>query len=118
MSWLSTYLTYDFDQSNFNNGGEGGVNTYGTAPDQVTPGKVDGVPDHVLLRQTSLLYEAGLKADLLNKKLFVGAAVFNQKRPLPTGYAGTSHRSGQHQSAPRLSFELTTTRAASLVRHR
>jgi outer membrane receptor protein involved in Fe transport len=88
--WLSTYFTFDIDQTTFNNGGEGGVNTYGTAPDQFTPGKVDGVPDRVLLRQTSSLYEAGVKATLLDDALFAGLAVFDQKRPVPTGYSGTA----------------------------
>jgi hypothetical protein len=44
----------------------------------------------VLLEQTSRLYEAGLKFDLLNKTLFAGSALFHQQRELPTGPSGLS----------------------------
>ena len=75
--WVSGYLTFDWTQSVNPNGGEGGVNTYGQ------------VPDSELMRQTSYLYEAGLKFNLLNNKLFAGLAVFDQKRNVPTGFGGT-----------------------------
>jgi outer membrane receptor protein involved in Fe transport len=75
--WISGYLTFDFTQSINANGGEGGVNAYG----QVT--------DASLLRSDSYLYEAGLKVNLLNNKLFGGMAIFDQKRAIPTGLGGT-----------------------------
>lgn len=74
--WISTYTTFDFTQSTNPNGGEGGVNTFLQ------------VPDHVLMRSDSFLYEAGAKFNLLNNKLFVGLAGFDQKRAIPTGAGG------------------------------
>jgi len=76
--WVSSYVTLDATQSNNPNGGEGGINLYGSEPDSK------------LLRVDSYLYEAGLKFDLLNKKLFAGTAVFDQKRQVPTGPGGTA----------------------------
>ena len=76
--WVSGYLTADFTQSVNPNGGEGGVNAY------------TQVPDSELLRATSYLYEAGLKFNLLNDKLFIGTAVFDQRRGVPTGPGGTT----------------------------
>ena len=75
--WISSYATFNFSQAPFGNGGEGGVNTY------------TQVPDHALMRQSSFLYEAGLKLNLLNNKLFAGTAVFDQKRAIPVGVGGT-----------------------------
>jgi len=75
--WISGYLTFDFTQSINPNGGEGGVNAYGQ------------VSDGSLLRSDSYLYEAGLKLNLLNNKLFGGMAIFDQKRAIPTGEGGT-----------------------------
>ena len=75
--WISTYLTVDFTQSVNPDGGEGGVNAYGQ------------VPDSTLMRQDSYLYEAGLKLNLLNDKLFVGSALFDQRRAIPIGVGGT-----------------------------
>ena len=75
-SWVSTYATFDFTQSVNPNGGEGGVNTFLL------------VPDHVLLRSDSYLYEAGAKFNLLNNKLFVDLTGFDQKRALPIGAGG------------------------------
>jgi len=77
-NWVSGYLTFDFTQSENPNGGEGGVNTFLQ------------VPDHVLMRSDSYLYEAGLKFNLLHNKLFVGLAGFDQKRNIPTGAGGTT----------------------------
>jgi hypothetical protein len=74
--WVSTYLTFDFTQSTNPNGGEGGVNTFLQ------------VPDHVLMRSDSYLYEAGAKFNLLDNKLFAGIAGFDQKRAIPTGAGG------------------------------
>jgi iron complex outermembrane receptor protein len=74
--WVSTYVTFDFTQSTNPNGGEGGVNTFLQ------------VPDHVLMRSDSYLYEAGSKFNLLNNKLFAGIAGFDQKRAVPTGAGG------------------------------
>jgi hypothetical protein len=76
-SWLSTYATIDWVQSVNPNGGEQGVNAFLQ------------VPDSELLRQNSYLYELGAKLNLFNNKLFVGSAVFDQKRGIPTGPGGT-----------------------------
>ena len=76
-SWITGYLTADFTQSIDPDGGEGGVNAYGQ------------VPDSVLLRSDSYLYEAGLKFNLLDNKLFASGAIFNQLRNVPTGFGGT-----------------------------
>jgi len=75
--WISGYLTFDFTQSTNPNGGEGGVNAYGQ------------VADSTLLRSDSYLYEAGVKVNLLDNKLFGGAAIFDQKHAIPTGFGGT-----------------------------
>ncbi len=101
--WVTTYLTLDATQSNNPNGGEGGINTYGTVLDLDSTGlpsaacltktascTLYGTPDSKLLRVDSYLYEAGLKLDLLDRKLFVGGAVFDQKREVPTGPGGTA----------------------------
>ena len=76
-SWISGYLTFDFTQSTNPNGGEGGINAY------------TQVADSTLLRSDSYLYEAGLKLNLLNDKLFAGGAIFDQKHAIPTGFGGT-----------------------------
>ncbi len=76
--WVTGYATFDFTQSVNPNGGEGGVNTFLQ------------VADHVLMRSDSFLYEAGLKFNLLNNKLFAGLAGFDQKRSIPTGAGGTT----------------------------
>ncbi len=75
---VSSYITFDWTQSPPNpNGGEGGINAYGQ------------VPDSTLLRGNSFLYEAGVKFNLLNNKLFADAAVFDQKHVIPTGPGNT-----------------------------
>lgn len=76
-SWVSTYLTFNWTQSINPNGGEGGVNAYGQ------------VPDSRLLRGDSYLYEAGVKFNLLDGKLFAGMAVFDQKRNIAVGQGNT-----------------------------
>jgi outer membrane receptor protein involved in Fe transport len=76
-SWVSGYVTFDFTQSVNPDGGEGGVNAYGQ------------VSDSSLLRSDSYLYEAGLKFNLLDNKLFAGTAVFDQKHGIPIGNGST-----------------------------
>ena len=75
--WVSTYATLDFTQSTNPNGGNGGVNSFLKSTDSV------------LLRSDSYLYEGGFKFNLLNNKLFISTAGFDQKRSVPTGAAGT-----------------------------
>jgi outer membrane receptor protein involved in Fe transport len=75
--WASAYLTYDYTQNVSGSSGDGGIGTFGQS-------------DRAALQQTSRLYEAGLKFNLLDKKLFAGTAVFNQLRFVPTGPQGTS----------------------------
>jgi hypothetical protein len=74
--WISTYVTFDWTQSLNPNGGVGGVNA------------LTQVPDSTLLRANSYLYEIGAKLNLLNNKLFIGMAGFDQKHGVPTGQAG------------------------------
>src|SRR6202034_4909759 len=71
--WGSFYLTYDYAQNVSGAGGDGTVGTYGQ------------VPDKTLLQQTSRLYEAGLKFNLLNNSLFISTAAFSQQRLVPRG---------------------------------
>jgi len=75
--WISTYLTVDWTQSVNPNGGVGGLNAFLQ------------VPDSELMRADSYLYEAGVKLNLFNNRLFVGSAVFDQKHGVPTGPGGT-----------------------------
>ncbi len=76
---LSGYLTFDWTQAPPNpNGGEGGINLYGQ------------VADSVLLRANSFLYEAGLKANLLDNRLFLSTAIFDQKHQVPAGAGSTT----------------------------
>jgi outer membrane receptor protein involved in Fe transport len=75
----SGYVTLDWTQSPPNpNGGEGGINLYGFAPDSL------------LLRSSSYLYEAGMKFNLLNNKLFLSSAIFDQKHQVPAGAGSTT----------------------------
>jgi hypothetical protein len=74
--WMSSYVTFDFTQSENSNGGEGGINAFLQ------------VPDHTLLRSDSYLYEAGFKFNLLRNKLFVDMSGFDQKRAVPSGAGG------------------------------
>ncbi len=75
--WGTFYLTYDYTQNISGSAGDGGVGTFGQS-------------DRAALQQTSRLYEAGLKFNLLDNKLFAGSALFNQQRFVPTGPDGTS----------------------------
>jgi hypothetical protein len=74
--WVSGYLTFNWAQTENSNGGEGGINAFLQ------------VPDHFLLRSDNFLYEGGLKFNVLNNKLFVGLAGFDQKRDVPSGAGG------------------------------
>ena len=75
---VTSYVTASWTQSPPNpNGGEGGINAYGL------------VPDSKLMRGNSFLYEVGLKFNLLNNKLFLGVAGFDQKHEVPTGPGDT-----------------------------
>lgn len=76
---VSAYLTVDWAQGPPNpNGGEGGINVY------------DKAMEHAQMRNSSYLYEAGVKLNLLNNKLFMSGAVFDQKHSIPTGAGATS----------------------------
>ena len=75
--WASVYLTYDYTQSISGASGDGGVGTYAGDPSAT-------------FRQDSRLAEAGLKLSLLNKSLFIGSAVFDQRRLVPAGPNGTA----------------------------
>jgi hypothetical protein len=77
-NWGSAYLTYDYAQNVSGAGSDGGIGTFGF------------IPDKKILQQTSRLYEAGLKFNLLNNTLFIGTAVFDQERMIPNGLAGDS----------------------------
>jgi outer membrane receptor protein involved in Fe transport len=76
--WGSFYLTYDYAQNVSGAGGDGALGTFGQ------------VPDKTLLQQTSRLYEAGLKFNLLNKSLFISTAAFSQQRLVPSGQGNAS----------------------------
>ena len=77
--WGSFYLTYDYAQNVSGAGGDGTVGTFGQ------------VPDKTLLQQTSRLYEAGLKFNLLNNSLFISTAAFSQQRLVPSGQGNASN---------------------------
>ena len=79
-AWGSVYLTYDYAQNMTGAAGDGGIGTYG-----VYEGGDKGA-----FQQASRLYEAGLKLNLLNKKLFWGSAVFEQNRLLLTSITAES----------------------------
>jgi hypothetical protein len=74
--WGSAYVTYDYTQNVTGQYGKGGIFTIGS-------------PDNQAFQQTSRLYEAGLKFNVLDEKLFLGSAVFRQERVIPTGPGGT-----------------------------
>jgi outer membrane receptor for monomeric catechols len=75
----SGYLTADWTQSPPNpNGGEGGINLYGFQPDSL------------LLRSNATLFEAGVKANLLDNRLFLSSAIFDQKHQVPAGAGSTT----------------------------
>jgi iron complex outermembrane recepter protein len=75
---VTTYLTVDWTQSPPNpNGGEGGINAYGI------------VPDSKLLRGNGFLYEGGMKFNLLDNRLFISMAAFDQTHQVPSGPGDT-----------------------------
>jgi outer membrane receptor protein involved in Fe transport len=81
-SHVSTYLTYNNAQYVDPNSNDGAVGTFGLNPAST-------------LRQNTLLEEAGVKFDLLDKALFVSTAIFKQQRAVPTGQ-GNIDRSLAH----------------------
>jgi iron complex outermembrane recepter protein len=75
---ISAYATVDWVQSPpAPNAAVGGINTYGYYE-----------PDAKLLRGNSKLYEAGMKFNVLNQKLFASAAIFQQTHAVPVGPGG------------------------------
>ena len=72
---ISTYLTYNKAQYVDANANDGAVGTLGVDPT-------------TQLRQKTLLEEAGLKFDLLDKSLFISTAIFKQERAVPVGVGG------------------------------
>ena len=81
-SHVSAYLTYNNAQYVDPNSNDGAVGTFGLNP-------------ATTLRQDTLLEEAGVKFDLLDKALFVSTAIFKQQRAVPTGQ-GNIDRSLAH----------------------
>ena len=75
---ISGYLTYNKAQYVLANANDGAVGTLGVDPT-------------TQLRQKTLLEEAGLKFDLLDKALFISTALFKQERAVPTGNGGLEH---------------------------
>jgi outer membrane receptor protein involved in Fe transport len=74
-SQISTYLTYNKAQYVLPTANDGAVATWGEDPTNQ-------------LRQRTLLEEAGVKFDLLDKALFISTAVFRQERTITTGVGG------------------------------
>jgi len=95
--WMSTYLTYNFAQYVLPTGNDGAVGTFGVNPT-------------TQLRQNTHLLEAGSKFDLLDKSLFLSAAIYEQTRSVSTGPgtdSSTAHIKGleleaNYQPGPRL----------------
>ena len=95
--WMSTYFTYNFAQYVLPTGNDGAVGTFGVNPT-------------TQLRQNTHLLEAGSKFDLLDKSLFLSAAVYEQTRSVSTGPgtdSSTAHIKGleleaNYQPGPRL----------------
>lgn len=77
-SHVSTYLTYNKAQYVLPTANDGAVATWGEDPT-------------AQLRQDTLLEEAGVKFDLLDKALFISSAIFKQNRAEPIGEGGTQH---------------------------
>ncbi len=73
--WGTVYGTTNFAQYVDPNSNDGAIGTYGTTPSAV-------------LQQTTRLYEAGVKFNLLQKTLFISSALFDQQRSIPTGPTG------------------------------
>jgi outer membrane receptor protein involved in Fe transport len=77
-SHISSYLTYNNAQYVDANANDGAVGTFGVEPT-------------TQLRQNTLLEEAGVKFDLLDKALFISSAIFKQERAVPIGQGGLGH---------------------------
>jgi outer membrane receptor protein involved in Fe transport len=71
-SHVSAYLTYNNAQYALPTANDGAIATWGEKPSEQ-------------LKQDTLLYEAGLKFDLLDKALFISTAVFAQTKAVPIG---------------------------------
>jgi outer membrane receptor protein involved in Fe transport len=85
-SHVSAYLTYNKAQYVLGNANDGSIAVFGVDPT-------------TQLRQNTLLEEAGLKFDLLDKALFISTAIFKQTRAIPAGPGGTSHSIGHIKGA-------------------
>jgi outer membrane receptor protein involved in Fe transport len=72
---ISTYLTYNKAQYTLPTANDGAIATWGEDPTWQ-------------LRQNTLLEEAGVKFDLLDKALFLSSAIFKQERTITTGVGG------------------------------
>jgi outer membrane receptor protein involved in Fe transport len=77
-SHISAYLTYNKAQYVDPVANDGAVGTFGVDPT-------------TQLRQGTLLEEAGMKFDLLDKALFLSTAIFKQNRAIPAGPGGAEH---------------------------
>jgi outer membrane receptor protein involved in Fe transport len=77
-SHVSAYLTYNRAQYVLPNANDGAVGTLGLDPT-------------TQLRQDTKLEEAGVKFDLLDQRLFISSAIFEQERSLPTGPGDLGH---------------------------
>jgi outer membrane receptor protein involved in Fe transport len=77
-SQISTYLTYNNAQYVDPQANDGAIGTYTVDPT-------------TQLRQNTLLEEAGVKFDLLNKALFISTAIYKQNRAVPAGPGGLRH---------------------------
>ena len=73
---ISAYVTYDNAQYILPNDNDGSIATFGTAAT-------------TQLRQNSDLEEAGVKFDLLDKRLFISSAIFKQTRAISSGVGGS-----------------------------
>ena len=72
---VSTYLTFNKAQYVLPTANDGAIGVWGENPTYQ-------------LRQNTLLEEAGVKFDLLDKSLFISSAVFYQERTITTGVGG------------------------------
>jgi outer membrane receptor protein involved in Fe transport len=75
---VSGYLTYNNAEYVLPNANDGAIGVYGVDPT-------------TQLRQGTLLEEAGIKFDLLDKALFLSTAVYRQNRAIPAGQGGLQH---------------------------
>jgi len=85
-SHVSAYLTYDNAEYSLPNANDGSIATWGES-------------GAVQLRQKSDLEEAGVKFDLLDKRLFISSAIFKQTRAVPIGVGGSGHSTAHIKGA-------------------